>query len=71
MVAAVGIKDYGEMDNKNLSKRFDVPEKLPSIKLFLNGDVTKWLDYSDSKVFVLNYVAFHSAYTFVKRRLGC
>ncbi len=50
LVAAVGIKDYGEMDNKNLSKRFNVPEKLPSIKLFQNGDVTKWLDYSDSKM---------------------
>lgn len=56
LVAAVGIKDYGEMDNKNLSKLFDVPEKLPSIKLFLNGDVTKWLDYSDSKVSVSNSI---------------
>jgi len=48
LVATIGIKDYGEMDNKNLSKRFDVPEKLPSIKLFLNGVVTKWFDYADS-----------------------
>ncbi|KAG4065846.1 hypothetical protein HA402_012524 [Bradysia odoriphaga] len=47
LVAAVGIKDYGDMDNKNLSRRFNVPEKLPSIKLFPNGDVTKWLDYSE------------------------
>lgn len=51
LVAAVGIKDYGEMDNKNLGKRFGVPEKLPSIKMFINGDVTKWLDYSDGNWF--------------------
>lgn len=71
LVAAVGIKDYGEMDNKNLSKRFDVPEKLPSIKMFQNGDVTKWLDYSDGKGFFFklwnsNCVqSFHSAHSFV------
>lgn len=52
LVAAVGIKDYGDMDNKNLSHRFNVPEKLPSIKLFPNGDVTKWLDYSEGKSFI-------------------
>lgn len=50
LVAAVGIKDYGEMDNKNLSQQFNVPEKLPSIKLFQNGDVTKWLDYSEGNI---------------------
>lgn len=40
------------MDNKNLSKRFNVPEKLPHIKMFQNGDVTKWLDYTDGKFYI-------------------
>ncbi|KAJ6636727.1 Protein windbeutel [Pseudolycoriella hygida] len=48
LVATVGIKDYGELDNKNLSQRFNVPEKLPSIKMFLNGDTTKWVDYPEN-----------------------
>lgn len=54
LAAVVGIKDYGDMDNKNLSKRFDVPDQLPIIKLFLNGDITKWFDYSPSTFFVFS-----------------
>ena len=44
-VAVVGIKDYGELDNSNLGKRFKVRDVYPDIKLFVGGNFDKWIDY--------------------------
>uniref|UniRef100_A0A182MWZ7 Endoplasmic reticulum resident protein 29 n=1 Tax=Anopheles culicifacies TaxID=139723 RepID=A0A182MWZ7_9DIPT len=40
----VGIKDYGEKDNADLGKRFNIPKEYPVIKLFA-GDRTEPIDF--------------------------
>ena len=47
LFALVGIKDYGELDNADLAKRFRVPELYPHIKLFHNETFDKFLTYPD------------------------
>uniref|UniRef100_A0A182SHR2 Endoplasmic reticulum resident protein 29 n=1 Tax=Anopheles maculatus TaxID=74869 RepID=A0A182SHR2_9DIPT len=37
LFALVGIKDYGEQDNADLGKRFNIPKEYPVIKLFVGG----------------------------------
>uniref|UniRef100_A0A182RHL4 Endoplasmic reticulum resident protein 29 n=1 Tax=Anopheles funestus TaxID=62324 RepID=A0A182RHL4_ANOFN len=44
LFALVGIKDYGEQDNADLGKRFNIPKEYPVIKLFM-GDNGKPIDF--------------------------
>lgn len=52
LIASVGIKDYGEKDNEQLGLRYGVKHDgvFPVLKLFLNGNVEKPIDYSQSKL---------------------
>uniref|UniRef100_A0A182W5M9 Endoplasmic reticulum resident protein 29 n=1 Tax=Anopheles minimus TaxID=112268 RepID=A0A182W5M9_9DIPT len=45
----VGIKDYGEKDNDDLGKRFNIPKEYPVIKLFA-GDRTEPIDFPPDEV---------------------
>ncbi|CAO1326207.1 unnamed protein product [Diamesa tonsa] len=45
LTAVVGIKDFGEFDNKQLGERYGVKDVFPSIKMFINGDLTKAIDF--------------------------
>ncbi|XP_055690654.1 protein windbeutel [Lutzomyia longipalpis] len=46
LVALVGIKDYGEKDNANLGKKYNVEEKdLPRIKIIKRDNPKEWIDY--------------------------
>lgn len=49
IVAAVGIKDYGNKENSKLADRFSVGDKYPVIKLFRNGNADDWIDYPNGK----------------------
>lgn len=51
LTAIVGIKDFGEFDNKQLGERYGVKDVFPSIKMFLNGDLTKAIDFPVCKFF--------------------
>ncbi|XP_052900857.1 protein windbeutel [Anopheles moucheti] len=44
LFALVGIKDYGEQDNADLGKRFNIPKEYPVIKLFM-GDSKEPIDF--------------------------
>lgn len=45
LVATVGIKDYGDLENSKLAERFNVGIEYPVIKLFNNGSSNEWKDY--------------------------
>jgi hypothetical protein len=46
IVATVGIKDYGDLENKRLAERYDVKaESFPVIKLFNNGNLEQPIDF--------------------------
>ncbi|XP_062539726.1 protein windbeutel [Armigeres subalbatus] len=64
LFALVGIKDYGEKENADLGKRFNIPEKYPVIKLFNNDTLDKYVDYpEDDPITVENLRKFISANT--------
>jgi hypothetical protein len=45
----VGVKDYGDDENKKLADRFGVKtDKFPSIKLFIDGDLKNPIDFPDT-----------------------
>uniref|UniRef100_A0AAG5DVT5 Endoplasmic reticulum resident protein 29 n=1 Tax=Anopheles atroparvus TaxID=41427 RepID=A0AAG5DVT5_ANOAO len=46
LFALVGIKDYGEQDNADLGRRFNIPKEYPAIKLFAR-DVANPVDFPD------------------------
>lgn len=46
IVCVIGIKNYGESVNTQLSKRFDIGDQLPAIKLFTNHNALKWSNFS-------------------------
>ncbi|GAB0098524.1 Protein windbeutel [Sergentomyia squamirostris] len=60
LVGLIGIKDYGEKDNSEIGKRYEVDEKdYPAIKLIKKDDPTKWIDYpADLPVTVDNIKSF-------------
>lgn len=42
----VGIKDYGDLQNKHLGDRYGISaDKLPVIKLFIDGDLDAPIDF--------------------------
>lgn len=42
----VGIKDYGDNENKKLGDRYGISaDKLPAIKLFIDGDLDAPIDF--------------------------
>lgn len=43
----VGIKDYGEQDNTDLGRRFNIPKEYPVIKLFAGDRLTEPIDFPD------------------------
>lgn len=45
VVCVVGIKNYGESTNTQLSERFYVNDQLPVIKLFTNYNTQTWIDF--------------------------
>lgn len=47
LIATVGIKDYGELENKALAERFGIFKRqdYPVIKLFIDGDMANAIDY--------------------------
>lgn len=47
LIATVGIKDYGELENKALAERFGVFKRqdYPVIKLFIDGDMKNPIDF--------------------------
>jgi len=48
LIAEVGIKDYGEKDNQDLADRYGADkDKLPVLKLFLNGNLQKPVTFDD------------------------
>lgn len=49
LVAAVGIKDYGERENSKLGEKYNVGTDFPTIKLFINGNPDEWVDYPKGK----------------------
>lgn len=46
IVCVIGIKNYGEPVNAQLSERFDIEDQLPAIKLFTNHNTLKWSNFS-------------------------
>lgn len=46
VVCVIGIKNYGEPINVQLSERFAIGDQLPAIKLFTNHNTLKWSDFS-------------------------
>lgn len=50
LTAAVGIKDYGEYDNKDLGERFGVksgdPNTIPAIKLFIDNNLENPINFN-------------------------
>lgn len=51
IVATVGIKDYGELDNKALGEKYGLTKRQdgPVIKLFINGDLEKPIDMNNGE----------------------
>lgn len=45
IVCVVGIKNYGDTTNHQLSERFHVTDRLPAVKLFTNYNTLKWTDF--------------------------
>lgn len=42
----MGIKDYGDNENKNLADRYGVKtDAFPSVKLFIDGDINNPIDF--------------------------
>ncbi|XP_031627556.1 protein windbeutel [Contarinia nasturtii] len=59
IVSVVGIKNYGDLTNSILAERFSIDNQLPAIKLFSNGDSTKWTDFPrDQNITVENLRQF-------------
>ncbi|XP_055618843.1 protein windbeutel isoform X2 [Toxorhynchites rutilus septentrionalis] len=64
LFALVGIKDYGEKENADLGKRFNVKEAFPDIKLFNNDSLNNFIDYPENlPVTVYNLREFISSNT--------
>lgn len=55
IVSVVGIKNYGDSANDILAERFFIGDQLPVIKLFTNGDSSKWIDFQKGVYFDLAY----------------
>lgn len=51
IVCVIGIKNYGEPTNTQLSDRFEIGDKLPAIKLFTNHSALKWSNFSKGNYF--------------------
>lgn len=49
IVCVIGIKNYGEPINVQLSERFDIEDNLPAIKLFTHHNILKWSDFPKGK----------------------
>lgn len=47
LIATVGIKDYGEMTNTKLGEKYGITKRQdqPAIKLFIDGDVEKPINF--------------------------
>lgn len=58
LVAAVGIKDYGELENSKLGERFNVGIEYPVIKLFRDGKVNEWVDYPNGMFYSNEHFKF-------------
>jgi ERp29, N-terminal domain len=48
LIATVGIKDYGEFDNKALGEKYGRDDS-PVIKLFNNGDLENPIEFEIGK----------------------
>lgn len=57
IACVVGIKNYGDTTNNELSKRFNIEDhQLPAIKLFTNHNALKWVDFPKGAFFKLEAV---------------
>lgn len=67
LIASVGIREYGEKENLDLAKRFNViKEDYPKLKLFRKGDTENPIDYegenftaADIKIFIKKSADVH------------
>ena len=67
LVAAVGIKDYGEKDNSKLADRYNVGDQYPVLKLYKNGNPEDYVDYpKGERNFILNSIWFSSNFVLVR-----
>lgn len=74
LVSLVGVKDYGEKENRILAQRYAVDEKAyPAIILFLDSDNQKYVKYpSDLEITVDNIKRFVTQHTHIYIPLeGC
>lgn len=55
IVCVIGIKNYGEPTNMELSERFHIGNQLPVIKLFTNRTNLKWLDFPKGRRFFFSF----------------
>ena len=59
LVAEVGIKDYGDMENMDLAERFGIKqEDFPVVKLFLDGNTEEPIDFADETFDVITLRGF-------------
>lgn len=63
IAAIVGIKNYGQETNNELAERFNVDDRLPAVKLFVNNNVEKWIDFSSGNILFVFFVftQFHDS----------
>lgn len=54
LIAAVGVKDYGDKDNQALAKRFGVSDKYPQVYLFTNGASGQRVRFPDGEPFTVD-----------------
>lgn len=54
IISFVGIKNYGDLTNKYLAKRFNINDQLPAIKIFTNHDASNWIDFPKGFYFYLS-----------------
>lgn len=60
MLGTVGVKDYGDMENKKLADKYEIKaESFPAIKLFVDGNLETPIDFEIGNMNVLYFYHFN------------